>query len=238
MKARIKNTSKIIDVIPYGHGFDYKENKEGTGYECFMSQDLDFENLEEKQTVTVAFGTRQLKEITDAELKRIVEISNCYGAKEYWSEIKITRIDRDRYRGEIVIDFEQSSLSGNYGTAKRRFFFDYAHLRYFVAMDEPFNRLSKNYSVCESTQLLLWLIAQNFNILECLSYTKIEPTGGMASNSIGIIAGVGDCIDFNLAEAKFFSWDDEREAFEYKNNDKSGNTRLYSLVEIKSEEGI
>lgn len=66
----------------------------------------------------ITTGTRHLKDITDDELKRIIEISNCYGAKEYWSEIKITRIDRDRYRGEIVIDFEQSSLTGRYGVAK------------------------------------------------------------------------------------------------------------------------
>lgn len=233
MKARIRHTSKIVDVVPHGHGWDYKENKPGMDYECFMAQDLDFEGIKENCQVSIVSGTRQLKDITDAELKRIIVISNCYGAKEYWSEIKITRIDRDRYRGEIVIDFEQSSLTGRYGVAKRRFFFDYAHLRYFVSMDEPFNRLSKNYSVCESTQMLLWLIAQDFDILECLSYTKIEPTGGMSSKSIGIIAGIGDCIDFDLTKSKFFSWDNEHEAFDYKNKDKSGNIRLYSLVEIK-----
>ena len=235
MKARIRHTSKIVDVIPHGHGFDYKENKPGTDYECFMARDLDFEGVEENRPATIASGSRQLKDITDAELKRIIEISGCYGAKEYWSEIKITRIDRDRYRGEIVIDFEQSSLTGKYGIAKRRFFFDYAHLRYFVSMDEPFTRLSTNHSVCESTQMLLWLIAQDFDILECLSYAKIEPTGGMSANSIGIIAGIGDCIDFDPTNARFFSWDDEREAFEYQKNDHSGNTRLYSLVEIKEE---
>lgn len=190
------------------------------------------ENNVTKEACSISIGTRQLKDITDAELERIIDISNCYGAKEYWSEIKITRINRDRYCGEIVIDFEQKSLSGKYGVAKRRFFFDYAHLRYFVSMEEPFNRLSKNYSVCESTQMLLWLIVQDFNILECLSYAKIEPISGMTSKSIGIVAGVPDHIDFDLTKAKFFSWDNEREALDYKNSDKSGNTRLYSLVEI------
>lgn len=232
MKARIRHTSKIVDVVPANNGWDYKENKKGVVYECFMAEDLDFEDIEEKLPAIIAIGTRELKDITDKELRTIIEISNCYGVKEYWSEIEIKRIDRDRYSGEIVIDFEQKSLSGKYGVAKRRFFFDYAHLRYFVSMEEPFNRLSKNYSVCESTQMLLWLIAQDFNILECLSYAKIEPTGGMSSTSIGIVAGIGDPINFDLAQAKFFSWDDEQKALDYKNSDKSGKTRLYSLVEI------
>lgn len=232
MKARIRHTSKIVDVVPADNGWDYKENKKGVAYECFMAKDLDFENIQEERPTVIAIGTRELKDITDEELRTIIEISNCYGAKEYWSEIKITRIDRDRYSNEIVIDFEQKSLSGKYGVAKRRFFFDYAHLRYFVSMEEPFNRLSKNYSICESTQMLLWLIVQDFNILECLNYAKIESTGGMSSTSIGIIAGIGDCINFDLAQAKFFSWDNEQEALDYKNSDKSGYTRLYSLVEI------
>ena len=232
MKARIRHTSKIVDVVPANNGWDYKENKKGVAYECFMAKDLDFENIQEERPTVIAIGTRELKDITDEELRTIIEISNCYGAKEYWSEIKITRIDRNRYSNEIVIDFEQKSLSGKYGVAKRRFFFDYAHLRYFVSMEEPFNRLSKNYSICESTQMLLWLIVQDFNILECLNYAKIESTGAMSSTSIGIIAGIGDPIRFDLAQAKFFSWDNEQEALDYKNSDKSGYTRLYSLVEI------
>lgn len=232
MKARIRHTSKIVDVVPADNGWDYKENKKGVAYECFMAKDLDFENIQEERPTVIAIGTRELKDITDEELRTIIEISNCYGAKEYWSKIKITRIDRNRYRNEIVIDFEQKSLSGKYGVAKRRFFFDYAHLKYFVSMEEPFNRLSKNYSICESTQMLLWLIVQDFNILECLNYAKIEITGTMSSTSIGIIAGIGDPIGFDLAQAKFFSWDNEQEALDYKNSDKSGYTRLYSLVEI------
>lgn len=54
----------------------------------------------------------------------------------------------------------------------------------------------------------------------------------MSSTSIGIVAGIGDPTKFDLAQAKFFSWDDEQKALDYKNSNKTGNTRLYSLVEI------
>ena len=39
-------------------------------------------------------GKRQLRDITDQELRVIVEMSGCYGHKDYWGNFTITDIDQ------------------------------------------------------------------------------------------------------------------------------------------------
>lgn len=185
----------------------------------------------------ITTGTRHLKDITDDELAMILNISHLYGAKEFWGEPTITRINRTMFKDSITIRYGQKRLSDGLESSAT-LHFDYGNLSYWASFREPYSRMSDRTSICNNTQMFLWLMAQDFNVLECLSYAKIEPTGGMTSKSIGIIAGIGDCIDFDLTKAKFFSWDDEHEAFDYKNKDKSGDIRLYSLVEIKEENAL
>ena len=46
----------------------------------------------------ITTGTRHLKDITDDELAMILNISHLYGAKEFWGEPKITRINITGHR--------------------------------------------------------------------------------------------------------------------------------------------
>ena len=56
-------------------------------------------------------GKRQLRDITDQELRVIVEMSGRYGHKDYWGNFTITDIDRNMFKNSIVIDYEQTRIS-------------------------------------------------------------------------------------------------------------------------------
>lgn len=239
MKARIRHTSKIVDVIPHGEGWDYKENKEGTDYECFMAQDLDFENIEGCRSVSITAGTRHLKDITDAELAMIVDISHCYGAKEYWGEAKVTDIDRNMFSETICIDYEQTRIRDG-AKATATMFFNINELSYHVHYIEPYDRSTETLSVCANTQMFLWLIAQGFNLLELLTYAPIyRPRGKRTYKTVGFLASKGYTGHIDLDTAKFFSPDSRQEATDYIGQMKQEHKRfrLFRLIDdIKETE--
>lgn len=180
----------------------------------------------------ITTGTRQLKEITDEELAVLIDISRCYGCKEFWGEVKITRINRHHNQGEIVITYQQHRLRDGM-VAKWRMFFDYAHLRYFYAQDEPFDRFSKDYSVCENTQMFLWLMAQDFNVLEVLTVAPIVGRNGGKYDSHGYMVFDG-YHDWNKDEGvRLFGRDNEEDAFKYAESNDDKDYRVFSLVEIE-----
>ena len=81
-------------------------------------------------------GKRQLKDITDQELRVIVEMSGHYGHKDYWGNFTITDIDRNMFKNSIVIDYEQTRISDG-EKSLTVMFFDYNALTYHVDYRYP-----------------------------------------------------------------------------------------------------
>ena len=108
----------------------------------------------------ITTGTRHLKDITDDELAMILEISHLYGAKEFWGEPKITRINRTMFKNSITIRYGQKRLSDGLESSAT-LHFDYGNLSYWASFREPYSRMSDRTSVCDNTQMFLWLMAQD-----------------------------------------------------------------------------
>ena len=177
-------------------------------------------------------GTRHLKDITDSELALLVELSGCHGVKTFWSDIKVTEIDRLMFDNTICIDYEQTRIrDGEVATATM--FFNYNELSYHVAHHYPYERMSENHSVCESTQMFLWLLAQDFNVLELLTHAPIDPKGSISRYTCGYIIGNRHSDWFDFEHAKYFGPDDKKAAQEYLEKEKSEGRhhRLYRLVD-------
>ena len=174
-------------------------------------------------------GTRSLRDITDEELAVIIDLSGYHGVKQYWNDIVITDVDRHQFEGTIVIDYKQESKCGH-GTAKRRFFFNYHEMSYFAAMDEPFTRMTETHSTTESAKMFLWLLAQDFNLLEHLNVGRIDPKGQLSATCHGYI--VCEPHPHSMKEWEFFSRDDKDKAVKYiKDLEGNGRLTLYALVE-------
>lgn len=185
--------------------------------------------------IMITTGKRPLSEISDRELETLLDISMCYGAKEFWGDIEVVRINRYRNKGEITITYIQRRVSDGM-VAKWRMFFDFAHLRYFYSQDEPFSRMSRGYSFCESTQMFLWLMAQDFNVLEVLTVAPFEGHNGGTMCSHGYVVYDGFNNPFDDKDTRFFGYDDEDEAFLYADTKKGRHFKVFGLVEIKMQE--
>ena len=177
-------------------------------------------------------GTRHLKDITDSELATLVELSGMYGVKQFWSDIKVTEIDRLMFDNTICIDYEQTRIrDGEVATATM--FFNYNELSYHVAHHYPYERMSDCHSVCERTQMFLWLMAQNFNVLEMLTHAPVDPKGNISSYTCGYIVGVRHTDWFDFEHAKYFDSDEKKAAQDYLEKEKSEGKRyrLYRIID-------
>lgn len=99
-------------------------------------------------------GKRQLRDITDQELRVIVEMSGHYGHKDYWGNFTITDIDRNMFRDSIVIDYEQTRISDG-EKSLTVMFFDYNTLTYHVDYRYPYARSTKSEAITENPKMLL-----------------------------------------------------------------------------------
>lgn len=177
-------------------------------------------------------GTRHLKDITDSELAMLVELSGMYGVKQFWSDIKVTEIDRLMFDNTICIDYKQTRIrDGEVATATM--FFNYNELSYHVAHHYPYERMSDSHSVCERTQMFLWLLAQDFNVLELLTHAPVDPKGSISSFTCGYIVGVRHTDWFDFEHAKYFGSDEKKDAQDYLEKEKSEGKRyrLYRLID-------
>lgn len=163
----------------------------------------------------ITTGKRHLKDITDDELAMILKISRLYGANEFWGEPKITRIDRMMFKNTISIHYGQERLSdGLKSSAILRF--DYGNLYYFASFREPYLRMSDRTSICNNTQMFLWLMAQDFNILEPLVYERVAPSNIGTYKTMGFLVANGCCGDIELEGAKYFGPDNLDDAIVFK----------------------
>lgn len=188
----------------------------------------------ESISVTIASGIRQLKDITDAELTTLVELSGMYGVKQFWGDIKVTEIDRLMFDNCICIDYEQTRIKDG-EKATSTMFFNYNELSYHVHHNYPYERSSECHSVCENTQMVLWLIAQGFNLLELLTYAPVDPHGSMSHYTVGYLVGNRHTDLFDLEHAKYFSPEQKKEAKEYTDAQKP-RQRMYRLVDERLHE--
>lgn len=182
----------------------------------------------------ITTGNRHLKDITDDELAMILEISHLYGAKEFWGEPKITRINRTMFKNSITIRYGQKRLSDGLESSAT-LHFDYGNLSYWASFREPYSRMSDRTSVCDNTQMFLWLMAQDFNVLEPLVYARITPRNAGTYKTMGFLVANGGCGDIELEGAKFFGPDNLDDAVTFKNAHQEGDDfmNVYTIIEDK-----
>ena len=189
----------------------------------------------------ITTGTRHLKDITDAELTTLVELSGEWGVKNFWGDIKITEIDRLMFDNTICIDYEQDRIRDG-EKATSTMFFNYNELSYNVAHHYPYERMGDCHSVCERTQMFLWLLEQDFNVLEMLTHAPVDPKGRVSSFTCGYVVGNRHTDWFDFEHAKYFGVDNKNEAKDYLEKEKSEGRRhrLYRLIDerLKNEEDI
>ena len=182
-----------------------------------------------------------MKDITDAELTTFVELSGEWGVKNFWGDIKVTEIDRLMFANCICIDYEQTRIKDG-KKATSTMFFNYSELSYHVAHHYPYERMSDCHSVCERTQMFLWLLEQDFNVLEMLTHAPVDPKGSMSYFTCGYVVGNRHTDWFDFENAKYFGVDNKNEAKEYLEKEKSEGRRhcLYRLIDerLKNEEDI
>ena len=185
----------------------------------------------------ITTGTRHLKDITDAELTTFVELSGEWGVKKFWGDIKVTEIDRLMFDNCICIDYEQTRIKDG-EKATSTMFFNYNELSYHVAHHYPYERMSDCHSVCERTQMFLWLLEQDFNVLEMLTHAPVDPKGGMSYNTCGYIVGDRHTEWFDFENAKFFGPDNKKDAKEYLEKEKAERRRyrLFRLIDVSLHE--
>ena len=180
----------------------------------------------------ITTGTRHLKDITDAELTTLVELSGEWGVKKFWGDIKVTEIDRLMFDNCVCIDYEQTRIKDG-EKATSTMFFNYNELSYHVAHHYPYERMSDCHSVCERTQMFLWLLEQDFNVLEMLTQSPIDPKGCMSRHTYGYIVGDRHMDWFDFEHAKYFGVDNKNDAKEYLEKEKAEGRRhrLYRLID-------
>ena len=180
----------------------------------------------------ITTGNRHLKDITDNELAMVLEISGLYGAKEFWGEPKITRINRTMFKDSISIRYGQKRLSDGLESSAT-LHFDYGKLCYWASFREPYSRMSDRISICNNTQMFLWLMAQDFNVLEPLVYARITPRTADTYKTMGFLVANGSCGDIELEGAKFFGPEDLDDAVTFKNAHQEGDDfmHVYRLID-------
>lgn len=181
-------------------------------------------------------GKRQLKDITDQELRVIVEMSGHYGHKDYWGNFVITRVDRNMFRSNIVIEYEQRRIQDGEKSVTVMFF-DYNALTYHVDYRCPYAHSTDSEAVTAHPKMLLWLLNQDFDLLSMLTERPVMPHYSLSHDSIGFVVAEAHCNHLNTDTLKFFGCEnDAREkAEEYiKEQRQNGkHLRLYHLVDAQ-----
>ena len=214
--------------------------KDEWSYRLYRTDFDDIEKLTDRiDAQNTPTGSRQLKDITDAELAKLVELSGMYGVKSFWGDIHVTEIDRMMFDNTICIDYEQTRIKDGV-KSKSTMYFNYNELSYNVAMEYPYERMSDTHSVCERTQMFFWLMAQGFNMMDMLTYAPVDPKGQRTSYTCGYIVGDRHSDWFSFENARYFGSDDKRAAKDYLEKEKTEGRRLrlYRLVDDNLHEDI
>lgn len=180
-------------------------------------------------------GKRQLRDITDQELRVIVEMSGCYGHKDYWGNFTITDIDRNMFKNTIVIDFEQTRISDG-EISLTVMFFDYNALSYHVDYRYPYSRSTKSASITEHPKMLLWLLNQDFDLLSMLTQNPAAVHLSQSYHTMGFLVGHGHCGQFKMDTMKFFGPDEREKVKEYMEERKVEKDYVHSFQVLDMNE--
>jgi hypothetical protein len=180
-------------------------------------------------------GKRQLRDITDQELRVIVEMSGCYGHKDYWGNFTITDIDRNMFSNTIVIDFEQTRISDG-EKSLTVMFFDYNALSYHVDYRYPYSRSTKSASITEHPKMLLWLLNQDFDLLSMLTQKPAAVHLSQSYYTMGFLVGHGHCGYFKMDTMKFFGPDEREKVEEYMEERKAEKDYVHSFQVLDMNE--
>lgn len=173
-------------------------------------------------------GYRQLRDITDQELRVIVEMSGHYGHKDYWGNFTITDIDRNMFKNSIVIDYEQTRISDG-EKSLTVMFFDYNALTYHVDYRYPYRRSTQSESITEQPKMLLWLLNQDFDLLSMLTERPVAVHLSQSYETMGFLIGHGHCGYFNVDTMKFFGPDERENAEEYMKERREGKDYVHAF---------
>lgn len=180
-------------------------------------------------------GKRQLRDITDQELRVIVEMSGCYGHKDYWGNFTITDIDRNMFKNSIVIDYEQTRISDG-EKSLTVMFFDYNALSYHVDYRYPYSRSTKSKSITEEPKMLLWLLNQDFDLLSMLTQKPAAVHLSQSYHTMGFLVGHGHCGCFKMDTMKFFGPDEREKVKEYMEERKVEKDYVHSFQVLDMNE--
>ena len=179
-------------------------------------------------------GKRQLRDITDQELRVIVELSHHYGCKDYWGNFTITRIDRKMFSDSIVVEYEQTRIQDGEKSVTVMFF-NYNALTYHVDYRKPYRHSISAEALTADPKMLLWLLNQDFDLLSMLTERPVSPRLGLSHDSVGFVVADAHCNYLDTETLKFFGCEeDSREkAEEYiKEQEKEGHYMgLYHLLD-------
>ena len=182
-------------------------------------------------------GKRQLRDITDQELRVIVEMSGHYGHKDYWGNFTITDIDRNMFRDSIVIDYEQTRISDG-EKSLTVMFFDYNTLSYHVDYRYPYARSTKSEAITENPKMLLWLLNQDFDLLSMLTEKPVSVHLSQSYHTMGFLIGHGPCGHFKMDSMKFFGPDDREKAEDYMKEriNEKDYVHAFQVLDMKESE--
>ena len=180
-------------------------------------------------------GKRQLRDITDQELRVIVEMSGCYGHKDYWGNFTITDIDRNMFKNSIVIDYEQTRISDG-EKSLTVMFFDYNALSYHVDYRYPYSRSTQSTSITEEPKMLLWLLNQDFDLLSMLTQKPADAHLSQSYHTMGFLVGHGHCGCFAMDTMKFFGPDEREKVKEYMEEREAEKDYVHSFQVLDMNE--
>lgn len=180
-------------------------------------------------------GKRQLRDITDQELYAVVEMSHCYGCKDFWGNFIITRVDRKMFSGSIVIEYEQTRIEdGEKSVAVM--FFDYNALTYHVDYRKPYPYSTKSEAITSYPKMLLWLLNQDFDLLSMLTEKPVAPHYKMTHDSIGFVVADAHCNYLDMETMKFFGCEansrEKAEAYIKEQEKDHHYMGLYHLLDV------
>lgn len=182
-------------------------------------------------------GKRQLKDITDQELRVIVEMSGCYGHKDYWSNFTITDIDRNMFKNSIVIDYEQTRINDG-EKSLTVMFFEYNSLTFHVDYRYPYARSTRPESITANPKMLLWLLNQDFDLLSMLTEKPAAINLSQSYQTMGFLVGDGHCGDLDLGTMQFFGPDDREKAIEYQEERKQQKdyVHVFQVIDVNERD--
>lgn len=195
-----------------------------------------------ENVTTTIIGNRPLSSITEEELAVLLDMTGECGCKEYWGEPTITHVDRNRHENAITVYFTQTRVSDG-ETSDSLLEINFNTLTYHASYFYPFERMSPTRSVLQKPKIFLWLLRQQFNVMELLSEDSyVDKTFGFSCKAVAYV--IADVYHHDMqfkrdenGEIKFYGRDESHDAIlEHRkmvDEDEYTDYKIYELIEVK-----